>query len=58
MNKKEPFNISILADLQGPKLRVGEIENNALDVKAGDILTFTNTKCVGNLEKITITFYS
>ena len=56
MNKKEPFNISILADLQGPKLRVGEIENNALDVKAGDILTFTNTKCVGNLEKIYVSY--
>jgi pyruvate kinase len=56
MNKKEPFNISILADLQGPKLRVGEIENNALEVKAGDILTFTNTKCVGTLEKIYVSY--
>jgi len=56
INKNEPFNISILADLQGPKLRVGEIENNALDVKAGDILTFTNTKCVGTLEKIYVSY--
>ena len=24
--KSEPYNISILADLQGPKLRVGELE--------------------------------
>ena len=30
INKTLPFNIAILADLQGPKLRVGEIENNAL----------------------------
>ncbi|HEX3025314.1 MAG TPA: pyruvate kinase [Chitinophagaceae bacterium] len=56
MNDKEPFSISILADLQGPKLRVGEIENNALEVKAGDILTFTNTKCVGTLEKIYVSY--
>lgn len=56
INKTEPYNISILADLQGPKLRVGEIENNSLDVKAGDILTFTNEKCVGTLEKIYVSY--
>src|SRR6476620_1618431 len=49
INSTEPFNISILGDLQGPKLRVGEIENNALLVQEGDILTFTNVKCVGTL---------
>ncbi len=41
INSTEPYNISILGDLQGPKLRVGEIENNALPVVIGDILTFT-----------------
>ena len=30
INKTEPYNISILADLQGPKLRVGDIENGGL----------------------------
>ncbi len=56
INSTEPFNISILGDLQGPKLRVGEIENNALLVKEGDILTFTNEKCVGTLEKIYVSY--
>ena len=56
MNDEEPFNISILADLQGPKLRVGEIENNALPVEPGNILTFTNEKCVGNLERIYVSY--
>jgi pyruvate kinase len=56
INKSEPYNIAILADLQGPKLRVGEIENNALEVKVGDVLTFTNVKCVGNLEKIYVSY--
>ena len=50
------LTISLLGDLQGPKLRVGEIENNHLDVKAGDILTFTNEKCVGTLEKIFVSY--
>src|SRR6476620_7413896 len=27
INDREPYNIAILGDLQGPKLRVGEMEN-------------------------------
>ena len=56
INTTEPYNISILGDLQGPKLRVGEIENNALVVKEGDILTFVNEKCVGTMEKIYVSY--
>jgi pyruvate kinase len=56
INTTQTFNISILADLQGPKLRVGEIANNYLEVNAGDILTFTNEKCIGTLEKIYVSY--
>ena len=56
INKTLPFNIAILADLQGPKLRVGEIENNALQINPGDTLTFTNEKCIGTKEKIYVSY--
>lgn len=56
INKTEPYNIAILADLQGPKLRVGEIENDSLQIEPGDILTFTNEKCIGNKEKIYVSY--
>lgn len=56
INDSLPFNIAILADLQGPKLRVGEIENNALEINPGDILTFTNTKCIGTKEQIYVSY--
>ena len=56
INKELDCNVAILGDLQGPKLRVGEIENNRLEVKEGDVLTFTNTKCVGTLEKIYVSY--
>lgn len=56
INATEPYNIAILGDLQGPKLRVGEIENNALPVKEGDILTLTNEKCIGTMEKIYVSY--
>ena len=56
INKELNCSVAILGDLQGPKLRVGEIENNRLEVKEGDILTFTNTKCIGTLEKIYVSY--
>jgi pyruvate kinase len=56
INKTEPYNIAILGDLQGPKLRVGEIENNALPVMEGDVLTFSNEKVVGTKEKIYVSY--
>lgn len=57
INKTEPYNISILGDLQGPKLRVGDIENGGLDIAPGDILTFSSReKVVGNMERIYISY--
>lgn len=56
INTTEPYNIAILGDLQGPKLRVGEIENGSMEVAAGEILTFTNNKCVGNKERIYVSY--
>jgi pyruvate kinase len=56
INKTEPYNIAILGDLQGPKLRVGEMENGGIDVDKGDILTFTNEKVVGNKDRIYVSY--
>jgi pyruvate kinase len=56
LNEKHQLHVGILADLQGPKLRVGKIENNALEIKPGDILTFTNEECIGTMEKIYMSY--
>ena len=56
INKTEPFNLAIIGDLQGPKLRVGEIENGSMMVTEGDVLTFTNEKLVGTKEKIYVSY--
>lgn len=56
INSTEPYNIAILGDLQGPKLRVGEMEGGGIDVAEGDILTFTNDKLVGTKEKIYVSY--
>jgi pyruvate kinase len=56
INKTEPFNIAILGDLQGPKLRVGEMEGGEMEIKPGDILTFTNDKVIGNMDRIYVSY--
>ena len=56
INDKYGLHISILADLQGPKLRVGKIENNALELKPGDVLKFVNESCIGTMEKIYMSY--
>ncbi|MEO6490672.1 MAG: pyruvate kinase, partial [Ferruginibacter sp.] len=54
--KSEPYNISILADLQGPKLRVGELENGKIELKPGMEFIFTTEKMVGTSEKIYVSY--
>jgi pyruvate kinase len=57
INKTQPYNIAILADLQGPKLRIGELEGGALKIENGDILTFTSKeKIVGTKERIYLSY--
>ncbi len=42
INEKYDMHLGILADLQGPKLRVGEIAGGALELQEGDEITFVN----------------
>lgn len=56
INEKYGIHVSILADLQGPKLRVGKMEGEGLPLKKGKILTFTNEECIGNDEKIYMSY--
>ncbi|MCA1758581.1 MAG: pyruvate kinase, partial [Bacteroidales bacterium] len=56
LNKQLNTHVAILADLQGPKLRIGEIENNRIDLIEGDFVTFVNQKCVGTKERIYMSY--
>src|SRR5690554_5692251 len=56
INDEYPYNIAILADLQGPKLRVGEIENGSLMLNEGDDVSFCSFPCVGTKEGIYISY--
>ncbi|NVK51895.1 MAG: pyruvate kinase [Flavobacteriaceae bacterium] len=57
LNEEKTCNVAVLADLQGPKLRVGVMEDNVV-LKAGDIFVFTTDECVGTTEKAFMTYQS
>lgn len=50
MNKKLDHNVAILADLQGPKLRVGDM-GEGFHLEEGNSFDFTTVKCEGSKEK-------
>ncbi len=56
INKNEPYNIAILGDLQGPKLRVGEIEGGKIELVPGAEIIFTTEKVVGTKDKVYVSY--
>ncbi|WP_159949549.1 pyruvate kinase [Polaribacter septentrionalilitoris] len=55
INEENGFNVAILADLQGPKLRVGVMEDGVV-LEDGDTFTFTTDQCIGTKEKAFMTY--
>jgi pyruvate kinase len=56
INMELNSNVAILADLQGPKIRIGAIENDCILLENGHELILTTKKCIGNLERVYITY--
>jgi pyruvate kinase len=56
LNHELNANIAILADLQGPKIRIGEVENNSVELVDGSIVMITSEKCLSTAEKLFITY--
>ena len=56
INEQFGFNVAILADLQGPKIRVGEVENNSVQLLEGSIVELTNKECITTTNKIFISY--
>ena len=51
INQEKGIHIATLGDLQGPKLRVGKMEDNTMLVVGNEII-FTDQECIGNAEKV------
>jgi len=48
--------VSILQDLQGPKIRVEEVENNGVEIIEGEILTITTEKVLGTSKRVSTSY--
>lgn len=58
INDRWGTHIGILADLQGPKIRLGEVEGGGVTIAKGDELVISSEECVGNAERVHITYPS
>lgn len=56
ISRTQPYNIGILGDLQGPKLRVGQLENDNLPLPAGMRFHLTTEKIVGNSKRVYVSY--
>jgi pyruvate kinase len=56
INKSSRSHIAILVDLQGPKLRIGVVKNNAVELINGEEIIITTKECEGTAQKVYITY--
>lgn len=50
------LNVAVLQDLQGPKIRIGEVENNAVELIAGSRFCITTEPCIANTERASVSY--
>ena len=56
LNEELGSNVAILGDLQGPKLRVGDMENDKVLLEDGQEFSFVTTPCTGTTEKAYLSY--
>lgn len=56
INQELGTHTAILADLQGPKIRVGKIQDYGFELRSNQEITFTTKKCIGTKEKVYISY--
>ncbi len=56
LNREHRAHVSILADLQGPKLRTGLMQNNGIELIEGNTILVTSEEVIGTRELISVTY--
>jgi pyruvate kinase len=56
LNDELKTNVALLADLQGPKLRVGVMENDEVILEEGQPFILTTEQCIGTKERAYISY--
>ncbi len=58
VNDELRVQTSILQDLQGPKIRIGQVENGEVMIQPGQEIVITTEEMVGNSHKVSTTYKS
>jgi pyruvate kinase len=56
LNEKLGSHVAILADLQGPKLRIGKMKNEPVELVEGQEFSFVTVPCEGDAERAYISY--
>jgi pyruvate kinase len=56
LNDKKGYHTAVLADLQGPKLRLGEVNNGAVEIHTGDKIVLTSEEMVGTQDRVFVSY--
>jgi len=56
LNEETGADVAVLADLQGPKLRVGEMKGGKVFLERGRILEFVNEKIIGDEYRVYMSY--
>ncbi len=56
LNQELRTNVTILADLQGPKIRIGDVENGAIVLQDGQLIDLVTTPGVGTSEQLFVNY--
>ena len=56
INEEYGLHVGILADLQGPKIRIGDIQDKEIFLENGKEIVFTNQKCLGTVDRVFINY--
>jgi len=48
--------LTVMADLPGPKIRIGQLAEEPIELKSGESFTLTTEDIVGNSQRVSVTF--
>ena len=56
INEEHPFHVAILADLQGPKIRIGKMKEGGAILVNGSTIEMTTQELIGDEKRVYITY--
>jgi len=56
INAENPFNVAILADLQGPKIRIGKMKEGGAILVNGSTIEMTTQELIGDEKRVYISY--